>query len=214
LVVVGLGAIVAYFIWPGSADWTPNIATDAISIALTIAVIDRIVQRERERRTRPRLERALDLITREYQKFGFQAQWDWVTTHLQVDIDKVNFPTDSVARLEFWLAGVESIDFQRPIGPEGRSLFLDEATEFVQRIQRIVDADRELLPTDLVVAIDNLDPIFTGASLSDLAAEVSAHNAPGLDRWLVHLIVQNAQALGAVLRRSIGERTLEFGSDG
>jgi hypothetical protein len=137
-----------------------------------------------------------------------------VTTHVQVDLDKIDFPTDSVARLEFSSAGVESIDFQRPLGPEGRSLFLDEAIEFVQRIQRIVDADRELLPTDLVIAIDNLDPIFTGASLSDLAAEGSARNATGLDRWLVHSIVQNAQALGAVLRRSIGERTLEFGSNG
>jgi hypothetical protein len=214
LVVVGLGAIAAYFIWPGSADWTPNIATGAISIALAITVIDRIVQRERERRTRPRRERALDLITLEYKRFGFRAQWDWVTTHLGVDIGKVTFPTDSVARLEFWLAGVESIDFQRPIGPEGRSLFLDEGIEFVQRIQRIVETDRELLPTDLVLAIDNLDPIFTGASLSDLAAEVSARDAPGLDRWLVHLIVQNAHVLGGALRRSIGERTLEFGSEG
>jgi hypothetical protein len=62
-----------------------------------------------------------------------------------------------------------------------------------------------------VIAIDNLDPIFTGASLADIAAEISSRGAVGLDRWLLSVMVQNARDLGEVLRRSIGDRSFEFG---
>jgi hypothetical protein len=210
LVFLGLSAIAAYFLFAGSADWTPNIATDALSIALTIVVVDRIVQREREQRTRPRLNRALNLITREYAMFAWRAQWDWVTTHLKVDLAQVEIPRDAVAKFDFWLEGVDEIDFPRPTGAEGRSLFLDEAIEFVRRVQRVVDADRELLPPDLVIAIDNLDPIFTGASLANMAAEISSRGAVGQDRWLLQVMILNAQHLGGVLRRSIGDRSLEL----
>lgn len=210
LIGVGLTAIAAYFLWPGTADWTPNVATDAFAIALTIAVIDRIVQREREQLTQPRVDRALDLITREYVKFAWQARWDWVTTHMNVDLAAVEFPSDAVATFGFWLEGVDTIDFQRPTGPEGRSFFLDEAIDSVRRLQRVVDADRELLPSDLVIAVDNLDPIFTGTTLADMAAEVSSRKATGLDKWVLMVTVLSWQALGEVLRRSIGERTLKF----
>jgi hypothetical protein len=46
LVVFGLVAVAVYFFWAGTADWAPNIATEAFSIAVTILVVDQIVQRE------------------------------------------------------------------------------------------------------------------------------------------------------------------------
>jgi hypothetical protein len=102
LTLLGLSMVGLYFAWPGTADWTPNIATDAFSIALTILVVDRIVQRERERRTQPRVDRALGLIVREYVIFAWRAHWDWVTTHLKLDPGEVAVSADAVEKLDLW----------------------------------------------------------------------------------------------------------------
>ena len=61
-----------------------------------------------------------------------------------------------------------------------------------------------------MIAIDNLDPIFRGASLTGMAAEISSRAATGLDRWLLEVMIQNARRLGAVLRPLIGDRKLTF----
>jgi hypothetical protein len=209
LVVFGLIAIAVYFLWPGTADWAPNIATEAFSIAVTILVVDQIVQRERRRRVQPRLDRALDVLHHAFRNFVWRTQWDYITTHLGVDLSKVTLPSDFVAICEFWVQGLDTIDNPRPTS-NGRSLFLDEGIEFVRRVQRVADSDRDLLESELVIAIDRLDPIFSGHSLADLAAEVTERGVRGLDDWALIVLVQSTAQFGEALRGSAGDRSFDL----
>lgn len=55
-------AVVAVAVNPASdfgRDWTPNVATEALSLLLTIAVVDRVIRRANEQRLAPRVNRAL-----------------------------------------------------------------------------------------------------------------------------------------------------------
>jgi len=59
---VAVAAIVGWF---GAREsgwvdaWLPNVATSALSIAVTITIVDRIIRREAARKLRPRVERVL-----------------------------------------------------------------------------------------------------------------------------------------------------------
>lgn len=70
-------------------NWAPNIATEALSIAVTIAVVERIVRRESERRVRPRVDRALRVLTGAYLWFSRMVALDYASTHLTSDLTEV-----------------------------------------------------------------------------------------------------------------------------
>jgi hypothetical protein len=114
-----------------------------------------------------------------------------------------NVATDAVVVFDFWRAGLDEVDNPRGQGKDGVSWLLADALDFVQRTQRVADSDRDNLPADLVVAIDNLSVLFQGRgdTVRDLAAE--ARGRPGLDDWLLNSISINAQVFGQVLRSHV-----------
>lgn len=186
--------------------WTPNIVVGLLVLAATITFVEWIVQREHQERVRPRIERALDELGQAFFSFAFHIYSDYVTTHLKpVEPAEMNIPTDPVRLCAFWVEGQDQIDNPRPT-KDGQSLFLQEGLEFVRRAQRVADSNRELLPPQLVVEIDRLDPIFSGHFLSDLAAEIRLRDAQGLDSWVVNVVVQGAARVGEALRVVAGDR--------
>jgi hypothetical protein len=211
-----VAALVAILLSIGTSsfnNWTPNIATEALSIAMTIVVVERIVRRETQRRVQPRLDRALHVLTHAFLQFARQTYWDYASTHLKSDLQDI--PSDAIAVLVFWRERFGGIDSPRPTR-DGRSLFLDQALDFVKRAQQIADYDRDLLPADLVNAIDNLSVSFGGLgdSVFDLAAEASRTGSRGLDDWLLLVVVSSAEHFGEVLRPSLDPRALELWRSG
>jgi hypothetical protein len=208
---IGLSLVALAFLlvwWLSDLDsldaWTPNIVVGLIVVAATITFVEGIVQREAAARTQPRLERALDVLSNAFWQFAFNTYSDIVFTNLKVEIAALNIPSDPVALFEFWVKWQDERDAPRPRRSDGRSLLLSEGLEFVSRVQRVVDADRDLLPSELVVAIDNLSPIFTGDSLFDKAAELSRRH-PGADDWLLLVLMPAAGRVGEALREVVGQ---------
>lgn len=181
-------------------NWMPNIATEALAIGVTIAVVERIVERERRRRVQPRVDRALGVLSSDYVKFARMAQFDYASTHLSSDLTEV--PEDPLAMLKFWQERHGTETSSRSL-PGRRPLLLEEGITLVRKAQRIAEADRELLPSDLVIAIDNLSQTFGGRG--DLFLDMVEDNylppSQGLDNWLCLVMVENARHLGEALRR-------------
>jgi hypothetical protein len=186
--------------------WTPNVVVGFVGLAATITFVEWIVQREHRERVRPRMERALDELSRALSSFAFHTHSDYVMTHLKpVDPAEMNIPNDPAELCTFWVEGQDQIDNPRPT-KDGVSWFLSECVEFVRRAQRVADSNRDFLPAELVVAIDRLDPIFTGQWLSDLVAEIKLRGAGGLDSWVLNVVVLGAGQVAEALRVVDSER--------
>jgi hypothetical protein len=62
-------------------NWTPNIATEALAIAVTIGVVERIVRRENERLVRPRVGRAMQVLAFAIKRFVQGCIFDYFARH-------------------------------------------------------------------------------------------------------------------------------------
>jgi hypothetical protein len=208
LVLGALAFLLAW--WLGDIDhldaWTPNIVVGAVVLAATITFVQWIIEREASERSKPRRKRALDVIGKAFWEFAFHAYTDILFTTVKTAPTDLNIPSDPVALFEFWMKWQDKKDAPRPRLGDGRSLFLSEGLEFVSRVQRVVDADRDLLPSELVVAVDNLSPIFSGDSLFDMAEKVSKEGRQGLDDWLLSALIPAAGQVGQALRVVSSER--------
>lgn len=58
LVIVSAAATIGWAFWDAADEWMTNVATDAFAIALTLAVVNKILERQARERVRPRVERA------------------------------------------------------------------------------------------------------------------------------------------------------------
>jgi len=185
-------------------NWAPNIATEAFAIALTIAVVERIVrrthEREEEQRIQPRRDRALHVLAFAFRKFAWFAQFDYACTHTSTNPE--DLPTDPVEVLTLWQEQHGNEDGQRP-GRVGWPLLIDHGVELVEKAQAVGATEREHLPADLVVALDNLSYIFGGHG--EAFVEMVNRELPrqGLDDWLCLVMVSNARQFGEVLRRHV-----------
>jgi hypothetical protein len=118
-IVLSLGAL-AFLLawWLGDLDsldaWTPNIVVGAVVLAATITFVEGIVQREADERSKPRRERALDVIGKAFWEFAFHAYTDILFTTVKTAPTDLNIPSDSVALFEFWVKWQDKKDAPRP----------------------------------------------------------------------------------------------------
>jgi hypothetical protein len=200
-VVFGVAWVVVGLVSDGLDNWAPNLATEAFSIAATIAIVERIIRRENRRQVQPRVDRAVAVIANAYFMFARNASFDYASTHLSSDLSEI--PTDPDAVLAFWQERHGTEDTPRTASKDGLPLLLADGVEFVNKVQRIVESDREHLPADLVIAIDNLTQMFGGhgSYFFDLVDEYRRERRPGLGEWLTLALVQSARSVGEALRR-------------
>jgi hypothetical protein len=83
LILLGGFAIAIYVQWDALDAWAPNVGVGAFSIAMTIVVVQRILEREAQRRLQPRVDRALDVLCQEFGKFVWSTYTDYIFTHLK-----------------------------------------------------------------------------------------------------------------------------------
>ena len=175
-------------------NWAPNIATEALAIAVTIGVVERIVRRENERLVRPRVDRALQVLAFAVQWFARGCVADYFVRHPDSNIAEL--PDDPLELLAVWQNDYEVTS--NPRIPRG---LLHHATEFVEKVQMIAEANRDLLPADVVVAADNVSQTFGGFGPTFEEHLEQLAGRPGGEDWLGLVVVSSARGLGDALRR-------------
>jgi hypothetical protein len=85
-IAIGLAAVAGLAIVLSAAtrvigNWTPNIATEAISLLLTIVVVDRVVAHRRTEDERGRVEQALRRISGDFHVLADFVLWDYADMH-------------------------------------------------------------------------------------------------------------------------------------
>jgi len=136
--------------------WMPNVATSALAIAITITVVDRLIRREEQQRVRPRVQGSLNQLDRLVNDFALAVYRDYVDTHERVDLAPGG---DTIELLDRWLADE---DLSRHLPATGTPHVLTDALDVARQAKLIADADREVLPPDLVAAIDELERSIRG----------------------------------------------------
>ena len=99
LILVALGGVVVYQEgWLHA--WMPNVVVGAVTAAVTITLIERVVRAEGRRRERPGLDDALDAISYPFRGLFFGVAFDYGQTHSSPGA----LPEDPLDLLDFWLA--------------------------------------------------------------------------------------------------------------
>jgi hypothetical protein len=184
-------------------DWAPNIAVEALSIAATITIVERIIRHEARERLRPRIESAMDGLRQEFLKFVHGLAWDYAATHLHTFR---SLPRDALAFLDHWLAEKDAQDAcQVPVPDDKRveiSYVLYEGLEMGNALRIYRELDRDVMEPEVVRAIDDYlwHGVQNGRTLYVIAGRSSD---PGKGYATAETaIVRGARAFGEVLARN------------
>ena len=212
LVVAILGVVVYCLCWLQA--WMPNVVVGAITVALTITVIEQALQREARQRIQPRVDDALSGIGSALQGLIAAIVIDYAGHHLD---NFAPIPADGLEMINLWLSEHDAEDNDpdapqetaRPPLPTGWSypepvpeprfpMLVAEGRDFARRLDRYRDRDREVMTVDLIQAIDNFQSRVNHASLVMAwqwnQPEIRARNA----RRARHTIIMGARAFAMV----------------
>jgi hypothetical protein len=119
--------------------WTPNIATSAIVLALTIMVVDRIVRRQRVEEERDRVEQALRAVSGRLHSLADFILYDYANLHA-ASFERP--PQDLRGLLAHWKAGLQTRD--RPWPDDiytltGTKTLADELGQQIARHDRVLE---------------------------------------------------------------------------
>lgn len=131
-------------------EWMPHIAATAATIGLTITIVEVILRREAYERLRPRRERVLDEILMVFTPYLSAVASDYILRHPPSLARPAWTITDGTpAFLDLWLTEPSSEDDSRR-GP----MLLAAAARSAEGLKRYRDTDLDVLPPNLVQAID------------------------------------------------------------
>jgi hypothetical protein len=202
---LGTTGSAAFLLWfaSGSSEsgwlrsWTPNIATESLSILVTVAVVNRILEKGEQRRLKPRVDRAMRDVGGDYRMLVRAIAWDYKATHVGT-FEPV--PETSLGVLDHWDANVEREDTERQVHGAGDIPFaISGALNTATSLQRVRESDREVLEPDVVAAIDEFEEdarlafsVYGG--LPDATRDEAAREA-------IYHVVAGARQLGEALIR-------------
>lgn len=201
LTALGLIFVAVAIAWDWLDAWAPNLATEAFAIALTIAVVERIVRREDRRRLQPRVESAMHALRQEFRRFVDGVTVDYAGTHLH---SFRPLPRDALEFLDQWLADKDKQDAchaPRRGDPEQLPLVLHQGIELGKALVHYRELDREVMEPELVRAID--DYIWLGSQHGLLMYRIAGRGAERAQGYALGdtTIVRGARAFGEVLAR-------------
>jgi len=212
LAFVGVASVAVLTWWLTDAldDWAPNAAVEALSIAATIVIVERIVRHETRARVRPRIESASDALRQEFHSFLYGITVDYAGTHLHTFRP---LPRDALAFLDQWLADKDKQDACQTTLREDRGelpLVLHQGIELGKALRHYRELDREVMEPELVRAID--DYIWHGTQRGLLMYRLPADGTERGKRYVLAeaAIVRAARAFGEVLARHDPRGRLEF----
>jgi hypothetical protein len=120
--------------------WMPNISTGAGTIAITIAVVDRIVRHQRTSEERGRVEQALRRISGDLHALVDFALWDYVDMHPGNTYRRP--PNELRALLAHWKAGFATKETPWPADPRvltASKVLAGRLDEQIQRHERVLE---------------------------------------------------------------------------
>jgi hypothetical protein len=185
-------------------DWMPNFGVEALAIAATITIVERIIRREASDRLRPRAESTMRGLRVEFRQFLSGVTIDYAGTHLH---SFRPLARDSLAFLDQWLADKDAQDAcQARTWDEERNqppLVVHQGVEFAKALRAYRELDREVMEPELVRAID--DYLWLGSQHGLMMYGLS-RDATGAERAKRYAlaetaIVRQGRAFGEVLLR-------------
>jgi hypothetical protein len=176
-------------------NWAPNIATEALSIAVTVAVVERIVDRSRKA---PLVERTLAHMKAEFARLVVAVALDYASTHRARAI-----PRDALALLRQWLDDQDTADLPHmPLPPDEETL-RDQAREFVRQVEQYEHRDKDMLEPDLRAAMRDLWGSLQHSEYWErqMGHTVAPKELVDPERLSYRALIGSAHAFGEVLRR-------------
>lgn len=139
-------------------QWATNLSVEAGSIAATILIVDRIVRSEEQRHLAPRLEGAYRRLARPLSSFLDAAEDDLARARPEAaPAPRRRRLSLSSPVLDEWLLRLATEDAEQPPPTEdGLPRLANRARRAAEELAAEAERDREVLPPDLVVAIDDL----------------------------------------------------------
>lgn len=187
--VVVAGAAVATWILSDSADaWMPNVATSAFFVAITIAVVERIVGRQRAGEESGRVLQVIRRVSGDFHTLATFLAGDYAALH---DASYVRPPPELRALLNHFDDGLDSRDLPWPKSPRVlvvSKVLADHLEVEIQRHDRV------------------LDHAFVEASYAFIRQELGARNMYFDEED--HASVEEMWRAGAL--RSLVEQVLRF----
>jgi hypothetical protein len=175
--------------------WTPNIATSAASIAITVTVINGIVRSEARRRIRPRVAAALQSIGHSVQTFSRLVALDYGSSH---ESTFKPIPKTAPEMLALWAAEWDTNDWDSSY----LDLIITEGHELADTLEQARARDFDVLEPDLVHAIDefclHMMQIGNWHKLVKAGIEKDRERA---ERGVGRQVVQEAHRFSLVLQR-------------
>jgi hypothetical protein len=138
------------------AEWTPNLATDALGILVTVAVVDRIVQGRERARLKPRVDRAMRDVGGDFRMFVRTVAVDYAQTHARTFR---SLPETSLGVLDHWIENLETEDTERPGVRDGthHPVLLMNALNTAESLKRAAADERDVLEPDVVAKIGEFE---------------------------------------------------------
>jgi hypothetical protein len=187
-------AIWAIWEWTSFLDaWAPNIATAALTVALTITLVEEILRRDAQRRLEPRLFLARFWIGTAISQFISCVALDYAETRLT---NSHPVPNGGIKLLDQWIDDASDSDPAPLLGDKYPFVF-EAGTRLAAALKRHAQPEREHLPSGLVVAIDSvsrtiddMEPLAASAAASKLACG----NVVAAARYVAEQLLQTGAA--------------------
>ncbi len=198
---MGLAGVATY-LWNTSevaSDWWPNVATMSVEIAATITIVDWVVGRQQSQRNRPRTANLYYWLGLGTRGFVGAAAVDYVEVHRRTFKP---LPDTVLAFLDQWEAGHEHEDVARAAfkdddGPRHAPMLVLEAVEEASKMRKARERDLDVMPPDLVRALD--DFTWAAAQASQLCGFPHRDDAERGERYKVAASYQDSFWIGPTL---------------
>jgi hypothetical protein len=188
-IVIALAGGIVYAVGWARA-WMPNVVVGALTVAVTVTVIERAFQREAEDRLKPRRDDVWQSLSRGLRSLIKSIAADYGFHHLDT-FEPI--PENPAAIIDHWLAGRQTEDAEDSIHPPRLRVFnvtvpvpdwsappLVEAGErFAALLNRERERNREVIDPRLIHAIDEFGTLVDDLSvmLEQLGEQDFALNA-------------------------------------
>lgn len=215
---LGVVAVGAWAAWQWSDvadDWMPEVGASAITVGITITVVERVVRHEAERRSAPIAEDAMRQMWNAIPYLIAHIAADYAETHLD------NYqppPRGLIAALDHWLACADTGDAPRTLEEDGEPMFVDIAEITVRQLLEVRQNSSHVLHPEMAASIDqfvrsvrgSLNVMRTsvfGYGRMDLTGIMPAFRPEDRHASAIRSIVENTRKLTEVYARQPGAVT-------
>jgi hypothetical protein len=130
-----------------------NLAPELVALALTLAIVERIIGRESLTRVRPLIEVAMDWMAHTIRTLTAAIAADYAETHLD---NYQPLPDDVLGILKHWEAEEKNADAERVIDESGLPELIKAGESHMWEVERIRRDYADHLDANLVLSFDAL----------------------------------------------------------